>query len=133
MKFTRRIFSLLLLTLTFTARIASAQVATPISHLGWTEVGQTAAVATTSGVSYLLYDNSATVGTPVTSVTCVAGTPSTNADCTSSIPPLTVGIHVITLTQQVTVAAGTAESAKSSPLSFTMVIVVTPSGVVLKP
>lgn len=74
---------------------------------------------------------SAQVATPIplTGVVCVAGNPTTGSDCTSNIPALTVGQHTVTVTQVII----SAESGKSNTLSFTMVIVVTPSGLVLKP
>lgn len=116
-----------------TPRVASAQVATPLQHFGFTEVGQTVAQAAGAGVSYNLYDNSSTTPIPLTGLACVAATVPANSDCTTSIPALTTGIHVVTVTQQVTVTAGPAESGKSNVLSFTMVLVVTPSGLIVKP
>lgn len=109
------------------ATVASAQVATPINHFGWTEVGQTPAVA--NGATYNVYVDAATVPVALTGVTCVVGTPVTDAACTSNIPALTVGLHVVTLAQNIQGA----ESGKSTSISFTFVIVVTPTGLILKP
>lgn len=106
---------------------ASAQVATPVNHLGWTEVAQVPAVA--GAASYNLYVDAVVAPLPLTGVVCVAGNPTTGSDCTSNIPALTVGQHTVTVTQVII----SAESGKSNTLSFTMVIVVTPSGLVLKP
>lgn len=107
------------------ASFASAQVATPINHFGWTQVGQTVAVA--SPATYNLYVDAATTPVPLTGVTCVAA--GSDAACTSNIPALTVGAHTVTLAQNIQGA----ESGKSASLSFTFVVVVTPSGLVLKP
>lgn len=105
---------------------ASAQTATPQNKFQWTEVGQTTAIA--GGASYNLYDGTNPTPIILTGVTCIAGTPATDANCTGNIPALTLGVHTVTLTQ---VISG-AESNKSSVLSFTFVIVVTPTNFIVK-
>lgn len=114
----RLLLSALLLVLVAT-RVA-AQATTPNNHLGWTQTGQTAAVA--SGATYNYYaDGVTTPNGQLTGVTCT--TAGADASCTSNIPALSVGAHTIAITQ---VISG-AESAKSNVLSFTLVVVVTPS------
>lgn len=105
---------------------ASAQTATPQNKFQWTEVGQTVAIA--GGATYNLYDGTNPTPIVLTGVTCVAGTPATDATCTGNIPALTLGVHTVTLTE---VISG-AESAKSAVLSFTFVIVVTPTNFIVK-
>lgn len=107
------------------AAFASAQVATPINHFGWTEVGQAPAVA--GPATYNLYVDATPAPIVLTGVVCVAA--GADSACTANIPALTVGPHTVTLTQAITGA----ESGKSSPVSFTFVIVVTPTGFTLKP
>lgn len=104
-----------------------AQVATPSNHFAWSEVGQAAPAAQVA--TYNLYVDGSAFGTPLLSVTCTANllTPA-NADCLAPIPAMTLGLHVVTLTQVITGA----ESPKSSSLSFTFVIVVTPTSLSVK-
>lgn len=97
---------------------ASAQTATPQNHFGWTEVAQTPAAATAA--TYKLYEGTTPLGT-LTNVTCVAA--GSDADCTGDIPALIQGTHTVTLTQN----SQGAESPKSNTVSFTFVIVITPT------
>lgn len=103
-----------------------AQTATPQNKFQWTEAGQTTAIA--SGATYNLYDGTNPTPIVLTGVTCVAGAPTTDANCTGNIPALTLCVHTVTLSQ---VISG-AESGKSSVLSFTFVIVVTPTNFIVK-
>jgi hypothetical protein len=106
------------------ASTVQAQTAGPANQLGWNQVGQSPATA--GAATYNLYDGASATPLPLTNVICSAGL--TDTTCTGSFPALTPGAHTITLTQ----AIGSAESGKSSPLSFTFVIVVTPSNVTVK-
>lgn len=105
---------------------AFAQTATPQNKFQWTEAGQTVAIA--GGAAYNLYDGTNPTPLVLTAVTCIAGAPTTDAVCTGNIPALTLGVHTVTLSQ---VISG-AESGKSSVLSFTFVIVVTPTNFIVK-
>lgn len=117
---------LIALALLCSAAPLYAQTATPQNKFQWTEAGQTVPIA--GGATYNLYDGSNPTPLVLTGVTCVAGTPTTDANCTGSIPALTLGVHTVTLSQ---VISG-AESGKSSVLSFTFVIVVTPTNLIVK-
>lgn len=99
---------------------ASAQTATPSSHLAFDEAGQAVTVA--QGASYTASVDSA-AGIALTGVTCVAGTPSSTATCTANFPAMTPGTHTVTVTQTISGAS----SSPSVPLSVTFVIVVTPT------
>lgn len=103
---------------------AEAQVATQGNKLGFTEVGQALNIASPPTAAYNIYVDGSTTATPATNITCAAGTPTTNTDCSINFPALTIGNHVVTLTQ----LFGSTESTKSTPFSFTFVVVVTPSG-----
>lgn len=103
-----------------------AQTATPQNKFQWTETGQAAPIA--AAATYNLYDGSNPTPLVLTTVTCVAGAPTTDAVCTATIPALTLGVHTVTLSQ---VISG-AESGKSTGLSFTFVIVVTPGNLMVK-
>jgi hypothetical protein len=109
------LFSLLLVPATAHAQ---SNVATG-NKLGWTQTAQAPAIA--NSFTYNLYVDALT-GQAVTGVTCVAN--AANSDCTGNVPAMTLGLHTLTLTQ----ASGSAESSKSSPLSVTFVVLVTPSG-----
>ena len=111
------------LILLFGPPAAAQSVATPSNHLGWDEPGQSAAVA--NGSTYNAYLDASTTPTPLTGVTCSTGTPVSTATCVANWPALQPGTHTLTVTQVQT----NVESAKSAPLSFTMVIVVTPTNV----
>lgn len=109
------------------AASVNAQVnATPTNHLAWTEVGQSVAVA--QGATYNVYaDGSATSTSTLSGVVCVAA--GADASCTANFPAFTPGTHTLVISQ----AMGTVESGKSGPpTSFTFVIVVTPSNVIIK-
>lgn len=103
-----------------------AQTATPQNKFQWTEAGQ--AFASAGAATYNLYDGASTTPIVLTGVVCVASVPVTDASCSANIPALTLGLHTVTLTQ---VISG-AESAKSAALSFTFVIVVTPTNFIVK-
>jgi len=122
MRFMKSLFTLLALVLL--AAPASAQIATPQNHFGWTEAGQTPAIATAA--TYKLYEGTTVLAT-LANVTCVAA--GADASCTGDIPALTQGTHVVTLTQNISGA----ESPKSNTVSFTFVIVVTPTALAIKP
>lgn len=114
----KTLFTLIALLL---AAPAFAQTATPQNHFGWTESAQTPAVATAA--TYKLYEGATSLGT-LANVSCVvSATTSTDADCTGDIPALVQGTHTVTLTQN----SQGAESPKSNAISFTFVIVVTPT------
>lgn len=104
------------------ASASYAQAATPASKLAFDEVGQTVAVA--SAATYTAFVDGATTGTVLT-VTCVAGTPATTTTCTAPLLALTPGTHTVTVTQTISGAV----SPPSTPLSFTYVVVVTPTNV----
>jgi len=106
------------------ASVASAQPATPQNHLGWTQVGQTQAVA--QGATYNIYVD-ALPSSVMAGVTCV--TSGSDSTCKGNWPAMTPGTHTVTLTQVIQ----TAESTKSVPLSVTFVVVVTPTGLVVVP
>lgn len=114
----------LLVLLVLAPRLVAAQtVATPGNHLGFDLPGQSIAVA--NGSTYNAYLDASTTPAPLAGVTCSAGTPATTATCVANWPAMQPGSHTLTVTQ----AQGGVESAKSAPLSFTMVIVVTPQNV----
>jgi len=111
---------LVLAILLLLPRLVSAQtVATPTNHLGWDEVGQTAAIANAS--TYNAYIDAATTPVALTGVACIG---TTTATCTANWPAMTPGTHTLTITQ---VNGG--ESGKSAPLSFSFVVVVVPTNV----
>ncbi len=97
--------------------------ATPANKLGWTIVGQTAAVA--QAASYNMYVDGATTATALSGVVCVAA--GSDASCSVPFPAFTPGNHSITLTQMISGV----ESGKSLPLAFTFVLVVTPTNLVI--
>lgn len=105
--------------LLLTSSVAKAQTATSGDKFGFDEVGQTLTVA--NGASYKLYLDGSTTGVTGLSLACTVV--SNLVSCSVSIPALTVGAHTVTISQVI----NTAESAKSSPLSFTFVVVVTPT------
>ena len=111
------------------ALTAHAQTpADPSKRLGWDVPGQAVTVAQASG--YNLYIDAATTPVGLQSVSCASGGGSGPAvTCTAPIPAMTPGTHLITLTQ----TSGTAESAKSTGLSITFVVVVTPQGLRVVP
>jgi len=106
----------------FISTHASAQTtATTGNKFQWTEVGQSVAIA--QAATYNVYVDSATTGTALTGIACVAGTPASNAVCTSNLPAFTVGPHTAAVSQLI----GGAESAKSNTLAFSFVVVVQPT------
>jgi hypothetical protein len=110
------------------ASLAAAQTATPASKLAWDEAGESPAVA--QAAIYNLYVDGAGVAVNLTSVSCVVQTANAaNATCTAPFPPMTVGSHSLTLSQ----VSNGAESPKSTPLTVTFVIVVTPTGIRVVP
>jgi hypothetical protein len=102
-----------------------AQTATPASKLVWDEIGQVSATA--GSAAYKAYVDNQTTGTPLSGVSCAAAVsplnPAADSTCQAPMPALTPGAHTITLTQSI----GGAESVKSTALSFTYVVVVTPT------
>lgn len=115
-----KVFGFVVAGLLFAGTI-EAQVATPASKLGWNQEGQTQAIA--QSATYNMYVD-VLVPTVAQNVICIVGTPVT---CKADLPALTVGSHQIRLTQVI----GAAESPQSLPLSFTYVVVVTPTGLIL--
>jgi hypothetical protein len=118
--------SLVVLLALLMAQNVAAQTATPQNKFQWTEVGQSVAIA--GGATYNLYDGTNPTPLVLTGLICGIGSPITDAVCTANIPALTLGVHTVTLTQ---VISG-AESSKSAGLSFTFVIVVTPTSFIVK-
>lgn len=108
------------------ARPVAAQTATPASKLAWDEPGQTATVAQAAG--YTLYLDAATTGMALVNVACTAPTTGPVA-CAAAFPAMTPGTHALTITQTI----GGVESAKSSALSVTLVVVVTPANIRIIP
>jgi hypothetical protein len=102
-----------------------AQAATPASSLAWDQIGQSVTVAQSAG--YTVFLDGAPTGTALASVTCTAT--GASATCSAPFPALTPGAHTLTLTQTISGAS----SAKSAPLSFTFVIVVTPTNLRVTP
>ena len=125
---TRRLLGLSLLLLAVSAFPAYAQAATPTSRLAWDQIGQS--VATASSATYTAFVDGSTTGIVVTGVVCVAGTPVTNATCTSNLPPLTPGTHTMTLTQTI---GGASSPQSAPPLSFSYIVVVTPTNTRIVP
>ena len=122
-----RRLSIVALSLLLVSMPAVAQTATPLSKLAFDEVGQT--VATASGATYTGLIDGSTTATPLTGIVCTATANPTGATCTSALPPLTPGTHTITITQTI----GGASSAASAPLSFSLIVVVTPTNVRITP
>jgi len=118
--YTRGVAALFVL---FLASTAQAQTATPQNHFVWTETAQTPAAA--SSATYKLYEGTTVLGT-LANVTCVQA--GADASCTGDIPALTQGPHTLTLTQN----SQGAESPKSNAVSFTYVIVITPTSFAIK-
>lgn len=118
---------LLALGLALFATPAFAQAATPASKLAFDEVGQSAATA--GGATYTAFIDGSTTGVPLTGLNCTATTTPVGATCTTNLPALTPGAHTLTVTQ--TIAGAT--SPASTPVSFSMVVVVTPTGVRIVP
>lgn len=99
-----------------------AQAATPASKLAFDEVGQ--ALAVVQGATYnAVVDTAAPV--PLAGVACIATTLPVGATCTATLPAMTVGTHILTVTQTISGAV----SPQSAPLSFSFVVVVTPTNV----
>lgn len=103
---------------------ASAQTASPLNHLSWTQPNQD--LTTAQAAIYSLYDGPSLTPISLADTTCTAGTP--NPVCTALMPALTPGAHTVTITQRISGA----ESDKSNPASFTFVIVVTPANLTIK-
>lgn len=106
---------------------AHAQTATPASSLAWDQPGQTAAVA--QGAAYKLYLDASTTGAALATVTCTAAPVTGPVTCASPFPAMTPGVHTLAITQTI----GGVESAKSTTLSVTLVVVVTPVNVRIVP
>ena len=102
---------------------AFAQAATPASKLAFDEVGQTVAVAQSA-----TYNATIDAAAPVAlaGVSCTATTTPVGATCTATLPALTLGTHTLTLTQTI---SGATSPASTPALSFTYVIVVTPTNI----
>lgn len=118
--------SLLALIIVISASSAFAQTATPSSRLAWDQIGQPPAAA--NGFTYTAYVDGATAGISLVGAVCNNGPTASDATCVVSLPPLVAGAHTVSVTQSL----GGAESAKSVALSFTVVIVVTPTNVRLQ-
>lgn len=110
------------------ASTVGAQTATPASKLAWDEAGESPAIA--QAAIYNLYVDGAGVAVNLTSVVCVVQTTNAaNATCMAPFPPMTVGTHILTLSQ----VTNSVESPKSTPLSVTFVVVITPTGLRIAP
>jgi hypothetical protein len=103
-----------------TASLAYAQTATPANKYQWTQQAQSATVAQAATYPHYL-DGAATPSTTLTAACTQSGA---DATCTAPIPALTIGNHTVTLSQLISGA----ESPKSSPVTFTFVVVVQPTG-----
>lgn len=118
---------LLLALAVFAVLVAPLQAQTAVSanKLGWNQTALTLADA--QALTYRYYPDGATTGITLSGVTCT-GTASPFA-CEVPFPAFTPGNHSLTLT-----AANVAgESGKSSPLSFTFVVVpAIPTGLIIK-
>lgn len=98
--------------------LAHAQTATSASKFAWDQPNVSGAVEAQS-YTYKLYADGSSTGTALSGVTCAsAGTPAV-VTCQTAITAFTPGNH--TTTVSASNLAG--ESLKSTPLSFTFVIV----------
>lgn len=123
----RQVFVLCLCIVSW-ASVVGAQTATPASKVAWDEAGESPAIA--QAAIYNLYVDGAGVAVNLTGVSCVVQpTNAANATCTAPFPPMTVGTHVLTLSQ----VTNSVESPKSTPLNVTFVIVITPTGLRIAP
>lgn len=111
------------------ALTAHAQTpADPSKKLGWDVPGEAVTVAQASG--YNLYVDAATTPIGLQSVVCTSGGASGPlVSCIAPFPAMAPGTHTVTLTQ----TSGTAESGKSTGLSITFVVVVTPQSLRVVP
>lgn len=110
------------------ALTAHAQTpADPSKKLGWDVPGQSITVAQASG--YNVYVDAGVTPIALQSVVCASGGASGPVSCMAPFPAMTPGTHTVTLTQ----TSGGAESAKSTGLSITFVVVVTPQNVRVVP
>ena len=118
---TRSAFLLLiLLALPSVVRAQPVTVTPGTSHVGWDEPGQTLPIAT--GSTYNAYVD-ALPPVVVAGVTCTANAAGL-VTCVGNWPAMTPGAHTVTVTQ---VNGG--ESLKSSGLSITFSVTVTPTNV----
>jgi hypothetical protein len=102
-----------------------AQTAVSSNKLGWTQAAPTLADA--QAYTYKYYPDGATTGIAFTGVVCSGA--ATPFSCEVPFPAFTPGNHTLQITAQN--VAG--ESGKSSPLSFTFVVVpAVPTGLIIK-
>jgi hypothetical protein len=114
-----------LLALALLGAAQNVQAQTPVTsgqHFLWDEPAPDAATA--AGYTYRYYTDNAATGTIFAGVTCVTSSTAGAQTCTVLIPAFTPGVHTVTLTAA-TSPTGT-ESAKSSPITFTMIFVPAP-------
>lgn len=98
-------------------------VAGPASKLSWDELGEVPTVANSS--NYNIYVDGSGTAINVSSANCIQGPTVADSTCTIPFPAMTPGSHVLTMTQ----VSGGAESNKSTPVSLTFRVLVTPTGV----
>lgn len=119
----RRLLALLLVALAIPA-LAGAQTVTPANKLGFNELGPD--LLTVQAYTYKVYADGGGVGVATATLCTAPVLPDTAGfTCTFPFPAFTPGSHTLTVTA--TNAAG--ESAKSAPISFTMIVTpVAPGG-----
>lgn len=114
----RRLLALVFLALAIPA-LAGAQTATvtPTNKFGFNEQGPD--LATIQAYTYRVYADAVVVGTPTVAVCTAPVLPDTTGfTCTFPVPPFAPGSHTLALSA----ANAAGESAKSAPISFTMII-----------
>lgn len=117
---------LLLALLCGAASVSAQAVATPLSQLQWDEVGQSVAIA--GSATYVVFLDGAPTSVPLTGVTCVAGLPASTTTCAADFPPLAPGTHTLTGVQRISGV----DSPPSLAFTFSLVVVVTPTGLRVK-
>lgn len=107
----------LILGMLLVAGTVQAQSVTPANKLAWNQ--QAPDVATANAYVYKYYADGAIVGVMVAATCAAAIAPDTTGEtCSFPFPAFTPGSHSLTLTASN--IAG--ESAKSAPITFTMIV-----------
>lgn len=103
--------------------LAHAQTGSASDKIAWTQMA--ADLATAQGYTYRHYDDVSATGVVLAPVVCANQVPPVASvfDCAAPLPAFVTGAHTTALTAGTTVAGQPVESLKSTPLTFTFVVI----------